>query len=294
MKNNLNPKSTLADYDIQNKIYNIRGMQVMLDRDLAELYQVETRRINEQVKRNIDKFPQDFMFQFTKEELEIWKSQNATSNSTKMGLRKLPLAFTEQGVYMLATVLKSDVATKVTLSIMRTFTKMRHFMQSNAHIFERFERMEYRLHLHDKNFERIFNALNDKNKKQTQGIFFDGEIFDAYKFINELIKSAKKEIILIDNYVDESILTLFSKVPNIKVTIYTHNINKQLKLDFQKYQTQYSNITLKIFKNSHDRFLIIDKQEIYHIGASLKDLGKKWFAFSKIDMENINILQRLK
>ncbi len=170
---------------IQDRIYTIRGVQVMLDRDLAELYQVETRRINEQVKRNIERFPQDFMFQLTKEELENWKSQNATSNSIKMGLRKLPLAFTEQGVYMLATVLKSKVATEVTLSIMRTFAKMRYFLQNNAHIFERFERIEYKLSLHDKNFEKIFKGLEDKSLKPKQGIFYDGQIFDALKILGK-------------------------------------------------------------------------------------------------------------
>jgi hypothetical protein len=283
----------INEENIKNKIYTIRGVQVMLDRDLAKLYQVETRRINEQVKRNIERFPEDFMFQLTKEELEIWKSQNATSNSIKMGLRKLPLAFTEQGVYMLSTILKSKVSVDVTISIMRTFTKMKHFLQNNSYIFERFEKIEYKLILQDKKIEKIFNIIEDKSIKPKQGIFYDGQIFDAYKFINELIKSAKKSIILIDNYIDETTLTLFSKIPDIKVTIYTKNISKQLKLDYEKYNQQYKNIELKEFKNSHDRFLIIDEKEFYHIGASLKDLGKKWFAFSKFDKDSFGLLERL-
>ena len=283
----------INEQNIKNKIYTIRGVQVMLDRDLAELYQVETRRINEQVKRNIERFPEDFMFQLTKEELEIWKSQNATSNSIKMGLRKLPLAFTEQGVYMLSTVLKSRVSVDVTISIMRTFTKMKHFLQNNSYIFDRFEKIEYKLILQDKKIEKIFNIIEDKSIKPSQGIFYNGQIFDAYKFINELIKSAKKSIILIDNYIDETTLTLFSKVPKIKVTIYTKSISKQLELDYKKYNQQYKNIELKEFKNSHDRFLIIDEKEIYHIGASLKDLGKSWFAFSKLDKDSFGLLERL-
>ena len=278
--------------NIQEKIFTIRGVQVMLDRDLAELYQVETRRINEQVKRNIDRFPSDFMFQLTEEEFKILKSHFATSSWG--GVRKRPYAFTEQGVYMLATVLKSKVATQTTIAIMRTFTKMKNYLQNNSLIWERFERIEHKLAIHDEKIDKLFKAIEDKNIKPTQGIFFDGQIFDAYEFINQIIKGAKNEIKLIDNYIDESVLTIFSKVPNIKVTIYTKTITKQLKLDFQKYNLQYKNIEIKEFKNSHDRFLIIDDSDVYHIGASLKDLGKKWFAFSKMDKDSLKILEKLK
>ncbi len=152
---------------------------------------------------------------------------------------------------------------------------MRKLISQNISMFERVERNEQRLIIHDKNFDKLFEALEDKTLKAKQGIFYDGEIFDAYIFINDLIKTALSEIILIDNYIDETVFTLFSKYPNIKIKIYTQNISKQLKLDFEKYQKQYQNIELKEFKNSHDRFLIIDKKEIYHLGASLKDLGKK-------------------
>ena len=204
-----------------------------------------------------------------------------------------PFVFTEEGVSMLSSVLKSKIAIEINIAIFRAFSNMRKIISSNRLIFERFERIEERLNVHDENFRKIFNTIEDKSIKPSQGIFFNGQIFDAYKFINELIKSAKKSIILIDNYIDEITLTLFSKIPNIKVTIYTKNISKQLELDLKKYNQQYKNIELKEFKNSHDRFLIIDDIEIYHIGASLKDLGKKWFAFSKFDKDSFGLLERL-
>ena len=278
---------------IENKIYTIRDEQVMLDKNLAELYNVETKRINEAVKRNIDKFPNDLMFELTADEVENLRSQFATFKESLINRKYLPKVFTEQGVYMLATVLKSKVATEVTLSIMRTFTKMRNFLNSNASVFQRFERIEQRIALHDEKIDKVFRALENKTIKPSQGIFYDGQIFDAYEFVSDIIKSAKKEIILLDNYIDETILTLFSKNQDIKVTIYTQTITKQLKLDLKKYNAQYSPITIKIFKNSHDRFLIIDNTEVYHIGASLKDLGQKWFAFSKMDIESVGILDRL-
>jgi hypothetical protein len=286
----------VVKYNIENKILTIRDKQVMLDSDLAELYQVETKRINEAVKRNPEKFPDDLMFELSDKEYEILKSQNATSSWG--GRRNKPKVFTEQGVYMLATVLKSKVATDVTLSIMRTFTKMKHFLSQNANLFAKIDAIEKRQISYeittDKKIEKIFNLIEDKSIKPTQGIFFDGQIFDAYEFVSDLIKSAKKEIILIDNYIDETILTLFSKNQNIQTIIYTKIISKQLKLDLQKYNSQYKPIKIKRLELSHDRFLIIDKNEVYHIGASLKDLGKKWFAFSKMDNESLSILEKLK
>ncbi len=288
----MNDNLIINDESIQNKIYTIRNLQVMLDRDLAELYGVETRVINQAVKRNIERFDNDFMFQMTEYELENWKSQTVISNSIKMGLRKSPSVFTEQGVYMLATVLKSKTAIEVTKQIMRTFTKMKSFLQNNSHIFQRFERMEYKLVLQDKKIEKIFETIEGKDFKQIQGIFHNGQIFDAYSFTNDLLRTAKKELILIDNYIDDTVLTPFSKYPNIKLTIITKSISKQLKLDIDKYNKQYNNLTIKISNKYHDRFVIIDKKEAYHIGASLKDLGKKTFAFSKIDinflMDSIN------
>ena len=283
-------KLIVNEQTIQNRIFTIRGQQVMIDRDLAELYRVETKVLNQAVKRNQDRFPQDFMFQLSHEEFENWRSQIVTSNSDKMGLRRPPYAFTEQGVSMLSSVLKSKVAIDISVKIIRTFVNMRRFISSNNLIYERFERVEQRLSQHDDNFDKIFKAIEDKSIKPKQGIFFDGQIFDAYVFVNDLIKSAKESITLIDNYIDETTLTLFAKVPEIEVTIYTHTINRQLKLDYQKYEKQYDNITLKTFKKSHDRSLIIDDAEVYHIGASLKDLGKKWFAFSRMEMGSLSIL----
>lgn len=290
---------TLADNQtIQNKIYTLRGVQVMIDRDLATLYGVETRRLNEQVKRNIERFPEEFMFQMTKEELENWKSQFATSNKETMGLRKLPFVFTEQGVSMLSTVLKSETAVKTSIQIIKSFVHMRSFLQNNAAIFTKIESIEKRQISYemktDSKIESILNALEDKNKKPTQGIFYNGQIYDAYAFVNDLLKSAKSEVMLVDNYIDDTIFTLCSKYPNINFTIYTQSINKHLQLDFQKYKKQYKNIELKSNKNFHDRFLIIDDNEIYHIGASLKDLGKKVFAFSKININLLDFLGRLK
>ena len=166
---------------------------------------------------------------------------------------------------------------------------MRKLISQNIALFERFERIENRLTIHDKNFNLLFKALEDKNNIPVQNIFFDGQIYDAYSFVNDLIKLANSEIVLIDNYIDDTVFTLFSKYPNINFTIYTSTISKQLKLDFEKYSKQYKNISLKTFKSSHDRFLIIDKKEIYHLGASLKDLGKKWFAFSKMSLNSLNL-----
>jgi hypothetical protein len=283
----LKENNIIIDAEIQNKIYTIRGLQVMLDRDLSELYMVETKRINEQVKRNIERFDDDFMFQLTKEEFETWKSQNEISNSMKMSLRKSPFVFTEQGVYMLATVLKSKNAVETTKQIMRTFTSMKKFLLNNASIFQRFETIEQRLIVHDKRLNRVFKAIESKDITPTQGIFYDGQIFDAYIFVNDLLKKANKEVVLIDNYIDDTILVLFSKYKNLQFTIITQKISKQLKLDIDKYNKQYSNLTLKTSNKYHDRFLLIDNKEVYHIGASLKDLGKRVFAFSKIDIKLI-------
>ena len=283
----------INEQNIQSKIYTIRKMQVMLDRDLAEFYKVETRALKQAVKRNLDRFPKDFMFELTNNEIDILVSQNVIPSKKSLGGAK-PFVFTQEGVSMLSSVLRSKIAIEVNIAIFRAFSKMRNFLLSNASIFQRLDKIENKLLKYDDNFNKIFNAIEDKSIKPTQGIFYDGQIFDAYEFIATLIKSAKKEITLIDNYVDESVLTLFSKNQNIKVTIYTKSINKQLKLDLQKYNSQYKPITIKEFKNSHDRFLIIDKKEVYHIGASLKDLGKKWFAFNKMDIKSLGILEKLK
>ena len=281
--------------DINSKIYTIRGVQVMLDEDLAKLYKVETKVFNQAVKRNIERFPDNFRFLLTQNEYESLRSQFVTLETARGKHRKyLPYAFTEQGVSMLSAVLKSDTAIQTSIQIINSFVKMRRFLFDNASVFQRFTQIEQKLLTHDENFDKLFEALENKSLKPKQGIFYDREIFDAYIFINDLIKNAKAEIILIDNYIDENVFILFSKYPNIKTKIYTQSITKQLKLDFEKYQKQYQNIELLEFKNSHDRFLIIDKKEIFHIGASLKDLAKKWFAFSKINLEIAELLKKLK
>ena len=280
----------ISENTIKSKIHNIRGLQVILDYDLAEFYEVLTGNLNKAVKRNFDRFPEDFMFQLTKKEFENLIFQNGTSNWG--GTRKLPYAFTEQGVATLSGILKSKKAVEMNILIMRAFVSMRNFLINNAQIFRRLDKIETKQLIYDEQFEKVFNALDNHEPKQ--GIFFDGEIFDSYKFVSGLIKNANKKIILIDNFVDESVLVLFGKrKKDVSVTIYTKDITKQLKLDLEKFNSQYENIDIKEFKKSHDRFLIIDDKDVYHIGASLKDLGKKWFAFSKMQKDSLKILERL-
>lgn len=304
-------KQTVHIQYIQNRIFTFRAVQVMLDRDLAEMYGVSTKRLNEQVKRNIERFPKEFRFQLTQEEYEILRSQNATIEYEYQSLRSqnvtleennkrgkhrkyLPYTFTEQGVAMLSSVLRSETAVKVSIQIMQAFVEMRKFIANNATIFQRLEKVELKQIETNEKFEQLFKALEDKSLKPKQGIFYDGQVFDAYTFVTDLIRTAKQSIILIDNYVDDTVLTLLTKrKKSIVATIYTKKISTQLALDLQKHKAQYSMIEIKEFKNAHDRFLIIDKKTIYHFGASLKDLGKKWFAFSKMDMQAVDMLNRL-
>lgn len=283
----------IINEDIRNKIYSIRNMQVMLDRDLAELYDVETRVLKQAVKRNIERFPSDFMFELNDDEIEFMVSQSVIPSKQHLGGAK-PFAFTEQGVSAVAAILTSKIAVEIHINIIRTFVNMRKFISTNALIFERLNSLENKQFKTDKKIETILSAIEDKSLKPKQGIFYDGQMFDAYTFVSDLIRSAKSKIILIDNYVDDSVLTLFSKNQNADVTVYTKNISKQLNLDLKKYNSQYKKIEIKKFENSHDRFLILDDKELYHIGSSLKDLGKKWFAFSKMDLKSFDVLERLK
>ena len=289
----MNKLTVIDSSDIQDKIFTIRGVQVILDRDLAKLYQVETKVFNQAVKRNVQRFPQNFRFQLTKEELQNLRSQNVTFKEN-LNTKYLPYVFTEFGVSMLSAVLKSDIAIEISIKIIESFVNMRKIINSNILMYQRFERIEKRLSIHDENFEKIFKAIEDKTIQPKQGIFYNGEIFDAYAFVTDLVRSAKKTILLIDNYVDDTTLTILSKNQNIDTIIYTSKISKQLKLDIEKYNQQYKKMELKKFNLSHDRFLIIDNEEVYHIGASLKDLGKKWFAFSKIDINTFDIIGKLK
>ena len=283
--------------EIQNKIYTIRDVQVILDKDLAIFYDVKPIRLREQVKRNIKRFPSDFMFQLTEEEVNLMVSQNAIPSKQHLG-GSLPFVFTEQGVATISAVLTSERAIEVNIHIMRAFVAMRHFIASNAKVFQRLDAVEIRQIEHkvesDQKFEQIFNAIEKRSIKPNQGIFFDGQIFDAYKFVADLIRTAQESITIIDNYIDDTVLTHLTKRNNgVKVTIFTKTISKQLALDVKKYNEQYPAIEIKEFKNSHDRFLIIDNTTVYHFGASLKDLGKKWFAFSKMDIGVFEMFSRL-
>ena len=270
--------------DIQPMIRVIRGQQVMIDRDLSLLYNVETRVLNQAVKRNLNRFPDDFMFQLSKEDVEILKSQNVTSSWG--GDRRLPYAFTEQGIAMLSSVLKSKTAVDVNIRIMRAFVSMRRFIATNAQLFQRLETIEYhqlemRQHqdITDKRIDEVFKRL-DANIPPLQGIFYDGQVFDAYRFVSDLIRKAKCSIVLIDNYVDDTVLTLLDKRGNgVAATIYTQRISSQFQLDIDRHNSQYPPIEIKQFNKAHDRFLLID-DEVFHIGASIKDLGKKWFGFT--------------
>jgi hypothetical protein len=280
---------------IERRILTFRETQVMLDRDIAELYQVETRVIIQAVKRNKDRFPEEFMFQLNSVEFSNWKSQIVMSNSDKMGLRRPPYAFTEQGVAMLSAVLRIDVAVKISIQIMQAFVKMRKFLIQNVSVFQRLDHLELKQLQSDEKFNQIFKALEAGQPKPDKGIFFDGQVFDAYAFVADLIKKAKKEIILIDNYIDESVLTLLSKrQKDVSAILYTRSISKTLQLDLEKHHAQYPEIQVKTFAQSHDRFLLIDQSDLYHIGASLKDLGKKWFAFSRMDSMTALLLNQLK
>ena len=270
--------------DIKSRIFTIRGVQVILDKDLAEFYSVKPRRLREQVKRNIKRFPPDFMFQLTESEAAFMVSQNATPSRKQFG-GSLPYVFTEQGVAAVSAVITSDRAIEVNIMIMRAFVAMRHYVAKNELIFQKIDRLEIKQLENDKNFEKLFNSLESKQLQPKQGVFFDGQIFDAHNFVSDLVRSAEKSIILIDNFVDDTVLTLFAKRKSgVTLKILTKNVSKQLQLDMKKFNEQFPPAEIQEFDLSHDRFMIIDGSQVYHIGASLKDLGKKWFAFSKMEL----------
>ena len=300
---------------IEKMIFTIRGVQVMLDSDLAMLYGVETRALNQAVKRNISRFPEDFMFQLTMEEANASrsqfvtlninptssKSQNVTLNTTRgQNIKYRPYVFTENGVAMLSSVLRSQTAIEVNIRIMRAFTSMRHFLASNAQVFQRLEVIEHHqleLAAHqadtDHRIEEVFQLL-ESGQQPAQGIFFDGQIFDAYTFVSDLIRSAKKSIVLFDNYVDDTVLAMLDKRgEKVSATIYTRKVKQQLSLDLAKHNAQYQPIEVKLYDKVHDRFLCIDNT-VYHIGASLKDLGKRWFSFNKMEMTAKELLGNVK
>lgn len=265
------------DIKIENMIYEIRGKQVMLDSDLAKLYHVETKRINEAVKNNMEKFPERFSFYITFDEYRNLRSKISTFNGS---LRKYaPRVFTEQGVAMLATILKSKVATQVSIRIMDAFVAMRKYISTNLieqkYINDLVLKDSKRIDL----LEDAFSSFKEKNNH----IFFEGQIYDAYSLMIKIFDKAKESIIIIDNYIDKNILDILSKT-NRKVTLIT---NKYNNVDYEKYKEQYNNVTLVINNSFHDRFIILDKKVLYHFGASFKDLGKKCFAITKIDSKNL-------
>lgn len=284
---------TYNTQEIENRIFSVRGQQVMIDRDLAEMYQVQTKVLNQAVKRNSQRFPEKFRFQLTENE----KDELVTNCDRFTNLKHstaLPYAFTEQGIAMLSAVLRSDIAIQVSIQIMDAFVEMRKVLTSQSNVLQRVDSLELKQLENNQKFNQIFKALEAGSPQKKQGVFFNGQTFDAYTFVADIVREAKKSIQLIDNYIDDSVLLLFAKRnKDISVTLYTKTITKVLQQDIKKYNQQYPNINLKKFDKAHDRFLIIDNKTVYHIGASLKDLGKKWFAFSIIDKDAINVLQKI-
>ena len=271
--------ASFSSYDVEELIFTIRGRQVMIDYHLAELYGVETKVLNQQVKRNNERFPERFRFQLTDDERD--KVVTICDHLTNLKFsRTNPYAFTEQGVAMLSAVLRSETAVAVSVRIIDAFVEMRRFLSKDMNILKRIDNLERSSLEADKKFDRIFSVIESGNVCSAQGIFFNGQVFDAYMFVTKLIRSATKNIVLIDNYVDESVLLMLDKrKSDVSARIYTQNISPQLNLDLKKHNSQYDPIDVVLFRDAHDRFLLVD-DKVYHIGASLKDLGKKWFAFT--------------
>ena len=290
--NNLLVQENISNEDIKNLIYTIRGKQVMLDSDVARLYHYETKNINKAVKRNIERFPEDFCFQLTEEEFQTLRFQFGTSKQNEEfrgGRRYLPYVFTEQGIAMLAGVLKNDIAVKVSINIIKSFIEMRKFISSNGQLFDRLTNVEYKLLEHDKKFDKVFDQLqNEENIKQK--IFFEGQIYDAYSLIIDIIKKANRKILIIDNYIDDSVLKMLTKKNDkVVVVILTSEKSNIQKIDIQKFNKEYPILKVAKTNKFHDRFIVIDNKEMNHLGASIKDLGKKCFGINKIeDIEIIN------
>ena len=295
---NINKNIDVAKYkedDIENLIYTIRGKQVMLDSDVANLYQYKTKSLNLAVKRNIERFPEEFCFQLTENELNNLRFQIETSKkekniltSSRGGRRYLPYVFTEQGVAMLAGILKSDIAVNISIKIIKAFISMRKFLIQNGQVFERLSILEYKQLENEKNFDKVFNMLQQEDNVK-QKIFFKGQIWDSYSLIIDIIKKANKKIVIIDNYIDDSVLKMLTKKnKNVETVIITSEKSNISQLDIQKFNKEYPILKVAKTNKFHDRFIIIDNKELYHCGASIKDLGKKCFAINKIeDMEII-------
>ena len=275
--------------EIQSMIYTFRGRQVMLDSDLAMLYKVETKYLNRQRNRNAERFPEDFCFQLSKEEYEILRCQNVTSKNENGsgGRRYLPYVFTEQGIAMLSSVLKSEVAAKASINIMRAFVEMRKFLISNNEMFARLDRVELKQLETDKKLEEVFDYIAT-TKEVKQKIFFNGQIYDAFSLMVEIVEKAEKELMLIDNYVDVNTLNILSKKKDgVNVLIVTSGNGNLTDKDVAKFNSQYPKLAVKISKDFHDRFFIIDRNEVYHIGASIKDAGKKSFGITKLEEQDL-------
>lgn len=311
-KINTNDKVELvqdSSENIKNLIYTIRGKQVILDSDVAMLYQCETKYINRVVKRNNERFPEEFCFKLNDKEFEVLRCQFVTLKLSGRGQHRkyLPYVFTEQGIAMLSALLKSEIAVKVSINIMKAFIEMRKFLLSKGQVFDRLSNVEYKLleqnkvlTEHEEKFEKVFDELQKNEKEEfKQKIFFDGQIYDAYSLIIGIIKRAKNKILIIDNYIDDSILEMLQKKnKNVEVIILTIQNNKLTKLDIQKFNKQYPTLKIAYTNKFHDRFIVIDNKELYHCGASLKDLGKKCFAISKIEdieyIEKISCVEEVK
>lgn len=305
-KNIQEPYTETARFDIKSMIYVVRNQQVMIDSDLAMLYQIDTSALNRAVKRNIKRFPEDFRFQLTEKEYDFLRCQNGISKTDtennmdgRGGRRYLPYVFTEQGISMLASLLRSEVAVNVSIGIMRTFVEMRRFISNNSLLFERISTVELRQLEYqkqtDEKLEQIFEYISE-HEESSQKVFFDGQIYDAFSLIVSLIRNANQEITLIDGYVDVETLNLLSKKKSdVAVTIYTQKRTKLTNADVENFNKQYPILEIKYTKVFHDRFLILDRTIAYHVGASLKDAGKKCFGINLIQDVGIirDILQRL-
>ncbi len=298
-ENKLSIQNEISNEEIKNLIYTIRGKQVMLDSDVAMLYHYETKNVNKAVKRNIDRFPEDFCFQLTKDEMDKMWFQNGTTskgeNNKYRSEKYLPYAFTEQGIAMLSGVLKNDIAIEVSINIMRAFIEMRKFINTNKNLFEKVinieNKMDKKFIEQDKKFDIIFDQLQlEENIKQR--IFFDGQIYDAYSLIIDIIKKANNKILIIDNYIDDSVLKMLTKKKtNVEVAILTSNKSNIQNIDIQKFNKEYPILKVAKTNKYHDRFIIIDNKEMYHLGASIKDLGKKCFGINKI--EDMQIIEKI-
>ena len=304
-ENKLVIQNEFAIKDIKNLIYTIRGKQVMLDSDVAMLYHYQTKRINETVSRNKERFPENFCFKLTEDEAKNLKSQVIILNSNHennrsqfatcyknennkhRGKKYLPYVFTEQGIAMLSGLLKNNIAIQVSINIINAFVEMRKFLMINGQIFERLTNIEYKLLEHDNKFDEVFNQLQlEENIKQR--IFFEGQIYDAYSLIIDIIKKANKKILIIDNYIDDSILKMLTKKKNnVEVVILTSNKSNIQNIDIQKFNKEYPILKVARTNKFHDRFIVIDNKEMYHLGASIKDLGKKCFGINKIEDKEI-------